>query len=155
VAASLAPTAVGWFAHRDQFAFDVTRFEPAPGARRFEGGTPSVAAVYAGSAGMAIVEEIGVEALRRRQVELVGHLVETARSAGLAPRVPRRVEDLAGIVTIPRRDPAAVVRGLRERGIIVDHRPGLVRLSPYFYNTVEDGERVVREMADLERRGVA
>lgn len=154
IAASLRPTDVGWFAHRSQFAFDVSRFEYADGARRFEGGTPAVAAVYAARAGLAIVEEIGVAALRARQVQLVGALVEAARSRGLAPRVHADPGGLAGIVTIPRRDFRAVTSALRERGIIVDHRPGLVRLSPYFYNTPEDGERVVAAIAELARSGI-
>ena len=155
VAERLQPTEVGWFAHRRQFAFDVRRFEYADGACRFEGGTPSVAAAYAARAGAGIVEEIGVQQLRARQVELVAHLVETARARGLSPRVPPRIEDLAGIVTIPRADPRAVVTTLAERGIIVDRRPGVVRLSPYFYNSPEDGERVIAEIAALERAGIA
>lgn len=155
VAQRLEPTAVGWFAHRDQFAFDVHHFEYAEGARRFEGGTPPVAAVHAGRAGLSIVEEIGVARVRARQVELVAHLIETARTHGLAPRVPVRETDLAGIVTIPRGAPRAVVAALANRKIIVDSRPGVVRLSPYFYNTPEDGEQVVRAMADLERAGIA
>lgn len=155
VADRLQPTDVGWFAHRDQFAFDVHRFEYAQGARRFEGGTPPVAAVYAGRAGLTIVEEIGVARLRERQVELVAHLVDTAKAHGLRPRVPAHLTDLAGIVTIPREHPKAVVAALAERKIIVDSRPGLVRLSPYFYNTVEDGEQVIRAIADLDRAGIA
>lgn len=150
----LHPNDVGWFAHRDQFAFDVTQFAYADGARRFEGGTPSVAAVYAGRAGMSIVEEIGVHRLRRRQIELMQHLVDAARVHGLQPRTPGRLEDLAGIVTIPRQDPKRVVAALAEQKIIIDARPGVVRLSPYFYNTLDDGERVVREIASLERSGI-
>lgn len=155
VADRLQPTAVGWFAHRDQFAFDVHHFEYAPGARRFEGGTPAVAAVAAGRAGTEIVAQIGVEHIRHRQIELLAHLADAARSAGLHPRVPARIDDLAGILTIPRADPKAVVAALAERNIIVDSRPGLVRLSPYFYNTPDDGEHVVRAIADLGRAGIA
>lgn len=151
----LQPTEVGWFAHKHQFAFDVHRFEYADGARRFEGGTPSVAAVYAGQAGLSIVEEIGVNHLRARQIELVGDLVETARAHGLDPRVPERIEDLAGIVTIPRADPQAVVAALAGRGVVIDRRPGLVRLSPFFYNSIEDGKHVVRELVALRRSGIA
>lgn len=154
VTAALQPTDVGWFAHRRQFAFDVGRFEYADGARGFEGGTPSVAAVYAGSAGLDIVGEIGVDVLRRRQVELVRHLVEGARRAGWHARLPGRVEQLAGIVTIPRDDPQAVVAALAQQHIIVDSRPGVVRLSPYFYNTTEDIDRTVETMAELEQRGI-
>ncbi|HEY6103397.1 MAG TPA: aminotransferase class V-fold PLP-dependent enzyme [bacterium] len=155
LAERLRPTEVGWFAHRNQFAFDVHRFEYADGARRFEGGTPSVAAVYAGQAGASIVEEIGVPRLRARQIELMEHLVEAALAQDLHPRVPPRVQDLAGIITLPRPNPPAVVTALAERGIVVDRRPGVVRLSPYFYNSIEDGEHVVREIAMLERAGIS
>jgi len=154
VAQHLRPDDAGWFAHRNQFGFDVHRFEYADGARRFEGGTPSVAAVYAGRAGLDIVEEIGVRRLRERQMELAEHLVEEARSRGLSPRVPARLTDLAGIVTIPREDPKAVVAALAERNIVVDSRPGLVRLSPYFYNTPDDGARAIRALLELEKRGI-
>lgn len=154
LAVRLQPMDVGWFAHRDQFAFDIHHFEYAGDARRFEGGTPAVAAVYAGRAGLEIVEEIGVPRLRARQIELLRHLVETAVSRGLRPRVPQDLESLAGIVTIPRDDPKAVVAALVERNIITDSRPGVVRLSPYFYNTVEDGERTVNAIVELERAGV-
>jgi kynureninase len=154
VADRLRPLNVGWFAHRDQFAFDVRHFEYADGARRFEGGTPSVAATYAGRTGLEIVLEIGPDALRARQVDLVRHLVETAQRRGLAPRVPGRIENLAGIVTIPRADPRAVVAGLGERAIIVDSRPGVIRLSPYFYNLPEECDQVVDAIMELERAGI-
>jgi selenocysteine lyase/cysteine desulfurase len=111
--------------------------------------------VYAGRAGAGIVEEIGVDRLRARQLELVAHLVEASRARGLSPRVPPRMESLAGIVTIPRADPQAVVTALAERGIVVDRRPGVVRLSPYFYNSLEDGEQVAAELAALQREGIA
>jgi len=154
-AARLHPTSVGWFAHRRQFDFDITSWDYADGARRFEGGTPSVAAVYAGRAGLDIVAEIGVQALRERQIELVRHLVSGAERAGLHPRTSGQADQLAGILTIPRADPNAVVAALAERGIIIDYRPGLIRLSPYFYNTIEDCERVVHAIADLEQQGIA
>ena len=149
----LRPEVVGWFAHRDQFAF-APAFDYAEDARRFEGGTPSVAAVYTANAGLALVEEIGVERVRARQLELTADLVGRAREAGLLPRVPDELAAHAGIVTIPRRDPPAVVRGLRESGVIVDSRPGVVRVSPYFFNTPEDHQHAVDALAALARRGV-
>jgi selenocysteine lyase/cysteine desulfurase len=149
----LRPEVVGWFAHRDQFAF-APEFEYAEDARRFEGGTPSVAAAYAANAGLALVEEIGPQRLRARQLTLTADLVGRARESGLHPRVPIDPTQHAGIVTIPRRDPPAVVRGLREAGVIVDSRPGIVRVSPYFYNTPEDHQRVVDMLSALARRGI-
>lgn len=149
----LQPSAVGWFAHRDQFAFRTDRFEPAPDARRFEGGTPAVAAAYAADAGLEIVLEVGTERLRRRQLDLVAGLVDRLRAVGLAPRVPASLDGHAGIVTVPVPDPPAVVAGLRARGIIVDARPGVVRLSPYFYNTPEDCAQVAAALRDVLAAG--
>ncbi|MGQ0571154.1 MAG: aminotransferase class V-fold PLP-dependent enzyme [Armatimonadota bacterium] len=149
----LHPNDVGWFAHREQFAFRTDAFEPAPDARRFEGGTPPLAAVYAAGAGLDIVLEIGVDHLRARQVELVGDLVGRLRSAGLEPRVPDDLMGHAGIVTVPVPDPPGAVVGLRQRGIIVDARPGVVRLSPYFYNTVDDNSAVVAALREVLAAG--
>ena len=139
----LRPAVVGWFGHRDQFAFDVTRLEYADGARRFEGGTPAIAAVHAGRAGLDYVHELGPDRLRGRQVELAAALVEALGRAGLAPRLSGRVEAHAGIITVPVPDPPAVVAALARERIIIDQRPGVVRLSPYFYNTFEDLDRAV------------
>lgn len=149
----LHPNNVGWFAHRDQFAFRTDAFEPAPDARRFEGGTPSVAAVYAAEAGLDIVLEIGPARLRARQLELVDDLVARLRADGFASRVPADLSGHAGIVTVPVDDPAGVVTGLRRRGIIVDSRPGVVRFSPYFYNSLDDNRAVCAALREVLAAG--
>jgi selenocysteine lyase/cysteine desulfurase len=48
-------------------------------------------------------------------------------------------------------DPMAVTRALAERRIIVDKRPGAVRISPYFYNTPEEIEIVVEALTEINR----
>jgi kynureninase len=121
----------------------VTHLEYAGDARRLEGGTPAMGAVYAGRAGLEYVHELTPARLRARQVELTAALVEALGDAGLPPRLAGPIEAHAGIVTIPVPDPPAAVAGLGEERIVVDHRPGVVRLSPYFYNSLEDIERAV------------
>jgi selenocysteine lyase/cysteine desulfurase len=140
---SLSPTVSGWFAHRRQFAFDVTHFELADGARRLEAGTPSVAAVYAARAGLEYVHEIGVDRIRARQIELLTALAGGLASCGLRPRLRGGVERHAGIVTVPVPDPPAAVAALAQDGVIIDSRPGVIRLSPYFYNTTADIEKTL------------
>jgi selenocysteine lyase/cysteine desulfurase len=146
---SLVPTTAGWFGHRDQFAFDAERFAFHDDARRFEVGTPAVAAVYAGRAGLQIVLEIGPEQLRRRQLELTGDMVARLRDAGLHLKLPARPEEHAGIVMVRADDPAAAVRGLRERRVVADYRPGFVRLSPYFYNTEEESAAAAQALQEF------
>ncbi|GAC1535717.1 MAG: aminotransferase class V-fold PLP-dependent enzyme [Herpetosiphon sp.] len=147
--ALLEPEITGWFAHRSMFSFDPMQFEPADDARRMELGTPAVAAVYAALTGLEMVLETGVDAIRQRQLELVADLVERAAAAGIRSRMPLALSEHAGIVMFPTEDPAATVRALRSRGIIVDYRPGHVRVSPYFYNTVEDNKRLVLALREF------
>jgi kynureninase len=126
----LAPRTAGWFGHRAPFDFDIESLELRADGRRFEAGTPSVAAIYAQLAGLD-----RVQAATR---DLAADLVDRAQRRGLAPRVAADPARRSAIVTIPRPDPGADVRALADAGIIADARPGLVRLSPYFYNTPGD-----------------
>src|SRR6266508_3743181 len=63
LARGLEPTVAGWFGHRDQFAFDHRTLDFHEDARRFELGTPALAAIYAQLGGLEYVEEIGVPAI--------------------------------------------------------------------------------------------
>jgi len=139
----LHPTTTGWFAAKEMFKFNPERFEMADDARRFEPGTPAMAAVYAANGGLSIIEEIGVEAIRARTAELDADLIRRLRAAGLEPRIPSDPTRHAGIVMLPVDNPPAVVNGLKERGIIIDYRPGALRLSPYFYNTEDENQMLV------------
>jgi selenocysteine lyase/cysteine desulfurase len=143
---SLAPRATGWFAHRDQFRFDPRTLELHDDSRRLESGTPAILPVYAQLGGLDVLEELGAGELRRRTAALTEDLIEQARARGLRPKVAPRAEDRTGIVMLPSSDPAADVRRLAAAGIVVDSRPGHVRVSPYFYNVPDDHRAAIECM---------
>lgn len=143
----LEPRLTSWFAHRRQFDFDVTSFEYRDDARRFEMGTPALPTVHTALGGQEIVDEIGMPALVARNSELTALLVRAARAAGLDLSVADDPARRSAIVMVRHDQPAAAVRHLAERGIIVDYRPGHVRVSPHFYNTAEEVERCVEVLA--------
>src|SRR5437870_11684855 len=64
LARRLEPGIAGWFGHKHQFAFEPRSLERHDDARRFELGTPSLAAIYTQLGGLDYIEEIGVPALR-------------------------------------------------------------------------------------------
>ncbi len=147
LARRLAPGIAGWFGHKNQFAFDSRTLELHDDARRFELGTPALAAVYAQLGGLEYIDEIGVPAIRRVTSALTEDLVARAREHGFRPHVAPRAEDRSAIVMLPAADPAAGVRHLAASGIIVDARPGHVRFSPFFYNVQDDHVSALERLA--------
>lgn len=148
----LRPTVTGWWGARDQFQFRTTEFEFREDAMRLEAGTPAMAAVYAASAALDIVLEIGVERIRERTRFLADDLVRRVREHGWQIRSPLDGATRSSIVMLALERPEELVRGLSERGIVVDSRPGLLRISPNFYNTVEENAAVVAALDELLRR---
>ena len=147
VARRLEPRISGWFGQRDQFAFDPRALTFHDDARRFEMGTPSLAAVYAQLGGLEYIEEIGVPAIRHATAALTEDLLTTLRAAGFTPKVAAEPERRSAIVMVPMPDPAASVRHLAAGGVIVDSRPGHVRFSPFFYNVQDDHVRATERLA--------
>ena len=143
----LEPRISGWFGQRDQFAFDPRALTFHDDARRFELGTPSLAAVYAQLGGLEYIEEIGVPAIREATAALTEDLIARARDAGFKPKVAGEPEQRSAIVMIPMPDPAASVRHLAAGGVIADTRPGHVRFSPFFYNLQDDNVRATERLA--------
>jgi selenocysteine lyase/cysteine desulfurase len=148
----LAPRVVGWFAHQRQFDFDPYTLELRPDARRFEAGTPAVAAVYAGRAGLEIINQITPQAIRKRSASLNQDLGNRLRESGYCLRSPEDPGRQASITIVEMDDPAGVTKALAERRIIVDKRPGVVRISPYFYNTLAENEAIVQALDEITQR---
>jgi selenocysteine lyase/cysteine desulfurase len=141
------PAVAGWFGHADQFAFDPTRLVFHADARRFEAGTPALAAVHAQLGGLEYLEEIGVPMIREVTALLTEDLIVRARAAGLAPQVAATPAARSAIVSLPVAAPDQAVRALAAAGVVADARPGHVRLSPFFYNVPDDHARAIECLA--------
>ena len=145
----LRPPGSGWFAADNQFNFDAQHFSYKPDGRRMEMGTPAMAAVYAGRGGLEVLHEVGVARARAHTLALVDRIEAQAYEAGYRLAIPADREQRSGIVTLRMTDPARAVRHLAERSIITDYRPGLLRVSPFFYNTAADVDAFFAALAEL------
>jgi selenocysteine lyase/cysteine desulfurase len=142
----LRPTAIGWFSQEDIFAMDIYRNTPARDARRFESGTPPVPNIYAGLAGMQIVERIGVEAIEAHVRELTDHLIAGAMREGFSVVTPLKPSRRGALITIKSNNVNALVGRMADRGIITSSRESNLRVSPHFYNNHADVERVLEAL---------
>jgi kynureninase len=148
----LTPRIAGWFGARDQFAFDAQHFEFKDDARRFELGTPALHMVHSALGGQEIIDEVTVPRIRERNAYLTELLIEKARAADFRIRAAATAEERSAILMIAMGDPKGAVNHLAERGIIIDYRPGHVRVSPHFYNMESELDLVIEELARWRSR---
>jgi kynureninase len=146
----LEPRITSWFATEGQFDFDPRGFRYRADARRFELGTPALPTVHTALGGQEIVDGVGLDAIVTRNRALTEHLVRRCLGAGFELRLAPP-ERRSAIVMIRHADPAGAVRHLADHGVIVDHRPGFVRVSPHFYNTEDELDRCVDALAAYPR----
>jgi selenocysteine lyase/cysteine desulfurase len=142
----------GWFGAEHQFDFDSKHFEFRSDARRFELGTPALHMVHSALGGQEIMDEVTVPQVRLRNQYLSELLIERARAAGFHIRGAATREERSAIVMLALDDAKGAVNYLAERGIIVDHRPGHVRVSPHFYNLESELDHVIEELTRWRMR---
>ncbi len=143
----LLPTQTGWFADEDIFQMDISDYSPAPSARRFDAGTPPVPNIYAGIAGMDIVEQSGVAAIEAHVTELSTGLVAGVGELGATVATPTGPGEYGPLVCVRSTDPEALVAALGEDRIVTSSRDANLRISLHLYNVEEDVERLLERLA--------
>ena len=144
---------------------DPDRFTLAPDARRFESWEIAYALVLGhGAAARYALNVVGIETARDRSRALAAYARERlAELPGV--RVLDRGAELCAIVTVaPAGRPGADIKlALRARGIntsspsredaVIDMdakgAPSALRLSPHYYNTVQEIDRAVEVLGEL------
>jgi kynureninase len=136
-------------AHVDPFAFD-TRLRYSSGITRFLHGSPAIPALYAAQSGYEIINEIGVDKIREKNVRQTNYLIGLAEEAGFQVTSPLEPSRRGGTITVAHDHAAAIAKELIRREFIIDYRPGAgIRISPHFYTSDEELELVIQEMKKI------
>jgi selenocysteine lyase/cysteine desulfurase len=135
------PTQTGWFADENIFAMDHTDYSPAHTAARFQSGTPPVPAMYAGIAGIELMQEIGIAETRAHVNGLNEHFVAGLDDMGATLATPRELH--GALMCVKSTDSKALVAALDGEGIVTSERDGNLRVSAHCYNTLEDVDAVL------------
>jgi len=136
------PAFTGWLAQRKPFDFDIAS-DDLPGRRadamHMMNGTPAIPAYYAAIAGLDIISEVGIERIREKSQRMTTRLLALVDEHGFTSAAARDPRRLAGTVAVNVPDALEVSRTLKARDFVVDYRPPVgVRISPHFYNTMEE-----------------
>ncbi len=127
---------------------DHTDYSPAPTAARFQSGTPPVPSIYAGIAGIELMQEIGIAETREHVLNLNSHLLDGLDELQAKVVTPRAPERRGALICIKSTDANALVAALGDEGIVTSERDNNLRVSAHCYNTVEDVDAV---LAALQR----
>ena len=143
---TLEPRLTGWFAHAEPFSFEHAPMRYDASVRRFAQGTANIPGLYSCREGLRIVLEVGLDAIAAESRRRTDRIVEAAQERGWRLNNPLPAADRGGVVMIDVERPGEIAVRLRERGVLVDWRPGVgLRLGPHFFNTDDE----VGETADI------
>ena len=150
----LEPPYVGW-ASVNQEIFETTDFwdiwslRLSETASRFEVGTPSAVSFVGAAEAMKMLLNFGIENVERRVLELTDHLIERVKALGLRLQTPEEPQYRSGIVNFKIEKPKEVVESLKQKGIIVSARANGIRVSPHFYNTKTEINKLIDEIRKI------
>jgi cysteine desulfurase / selenocysteine lyase len=146
------PTAVGWLSvnnPEDYLNYD----QPyAPNARRFESGALNTVGVAGLEAAIELFLQIGVEKIESYLLDLgdylCGRVCDEMLDRGYRVASSRRDGEKSAIICLQHEKYSAhdLYHLLNERRIITTPRLGRLRISPHFYNTREEIDRLIEAL---------
>jgi selenocysteine lyase/cysteine desulfurase len=139
----LLPTQTGWFADEDIFQMDISDYSPASDARRFDAGTPPVPNIYAGLAGMSLIEDAGPAAIEEHVGALATRLIDGLEELGATVPTPREPARRGPLVCVRSTDVHVLVAALADQRIVCSERDSNLRISLHLYNVDEDVDRLL------------
>jgi selenocysteine lyase/cysteine desulfurase len=147
---NLWPTIVGYRADENQTQFGYREFRPVQSARRYEDGQIN----FPGFAGMKesldLLQNTGLQAIWNRIRTLVDRVVDgLGGSRSVEVRSCLDEDSRSGIVNLACPDPDAAAQRLLKNGLVVSVRDGGLRVSPHFYNTENEIDRLLAELGAL------
>lgn len=142
----LHPGVVGWMNMPIRKEYTDYRFEFHTDARRFEPGSYNLAGIMAMGASLELLLETGLDNVWATIEMLTDHLCDRLNQKGYKVFSPRGAGEKSGIVSFSAADVSrhqAIIEMLEKQNIHIALRQGRLRVSPHFYNTLAQMDRLV------------
>lgn len=134
----LEPDPIGWFSHQNPFEFDINQYTPAISAKRFWGGTPSIAPYVIANASINTLLRIGLEKLHTHNLALKSNLVKNLSSHKVFDNIKNNYQHLGGSLCIETPEEAITRQQLISNQVKFDERNGIFRISLHAVNTIDE-----------------
>lgn len=161
----LDPMLSGWMAIEDSVIervnrgeplfnkpFDTAELRPAKDAKILEWGTWPAIAFEGTLAALRLLRRYSApDRFHSHTARLVERLQEGLQELGYELITPRDPERRAAVVTFRHPEPLEAAKKLYAHDIIVSARPGRIRVSPHFYNTMDEVEALLETLGPAEK----
>lgn len=133
---------VGW---TNYYEFD---YRLSPTSRRYESAQKNFLGITGLLESLKLINELGIRDIENRIIALTDRLCLRLESRGMSVFSPRGKGEKSGIVSFsPGEHPAEeVCEHLLSQGFVTAARNGRIRVSPHYYNTFEEIDRLVRAL---------
>ncbi|MEM3874181.1 MAG: aminotransferase class V-fold PLP-dependent enzyme [Candidatus Bathyarchaeia archaeon] len=145
------PSYIGWASVKQEIFetvdfWDIWNLRLSETASRFEVGTPSFLSFVGAAEAIKMLLSFGIENIEKRVLKLTDHLIEAVKALGLELQTPEEPKHRSGIVNFKIDKPKEIAEQLRRMGIVVSARANGIRVSPHFYNTEEEIDKLIDEV---------
>ena len=147
----LINTNIGWASvvnPRDFLNYDLTQ---KPDATRFEEGSYNSVGLYGLKAAIELLLEVGISNIKTHILQITENLIEGLVAKGYRVITPTRNSERAGIVVFEsdHNTPAELFEMLNQENIVTAERGRGLRVSPHFYNTESEIQRLLDILPNL------
>jgi cysteine desulfurase/selenocysteine lyase len=149
------PPYVGWASVKPEVFkttdfWDIWNLKLSKTASRFEVGSPSTISFVGAAEAMKLLLNYGMENIKRIIIKLTDRLIDAVKDLGLELQTPEQRQSRSGIVNFKIGKPQKVTDRLNKKGIVVSARANGIRVSPHFYNTEEEIDKLIEEIKKLK-----
>jgi selenocysteine lyase/cysteine desulfurase len=149
----LKPTFMTWLSFRSSFDFEnllTRRFDPFPGARKFELGTYPYADYVGLKESLSLISEVGIVETWKSARYVSGLLLDFLKTSDYEILSPTDNSRRSSIVAFTCEHVDILYDDLRQRDFVLSKREGAIRVSCHFYNTEEEIQALIDVLKKAE-----
>jgi kynureninase len=141
---SLEPDPIGWFSHQNPFEFDITHYVAAQDAKRFWGGTPSIAPYVMATESIKALLALQLPKVAKHNALMKEIMAETLPEHKTYAEIKRKHSHFGGSLCIAANEYAKTQKKLAQYNVKYDCRGNVFRLSLHVINTEQEA-RIIGE----------
>jgi len=124
--------------------------KPFPDARSFSTGSYPYEQIMVMNSSLGMFSEIGIPKIQRHTLHLLDILIDYLDNSPYQIKSSLEPRHRSSILSFSGKNSRRLFQKLRKKNIIVSYREKAIRVSPHFYNTEEEIERLIEVLRKNE-----